>query len=811
MADRPPADHRTSDAELFRLLAENVRDYAIFVVDADRRVLTWSLGAERLLGYRADQIVGRSADCFYTPDDIEKRVPWDEVRRALDTGRSEDDGWHVRKDGSRFWSNGVTTPLRDEAGRLRGFARIMRDRTDLKRAEDARQEAERRRAARLAVTQILAEAPAVETAAPAVLRAVCESLGWDIGLFWTVAGNGRALQCLATWQGLDRRAPAFEAISRARTFQPGEGLPGRVWANAAPAWLPDVTCDDNFPRAAIAASEGLHGAFGCPVRVGHDVLGAIEFFSHEIREPDADLLELMATVAGQIGQFMQRKRAESERRESEQRFARFMQHLPGLAWAKDLDGRYVFANDAAAKAFGRDWADIHGRTDEQVFAPETAAQFRANDEQALAGAVQVVETLTYPDGTVHASLVSKFPIPGPDGAPALVGGMAIDITDRMRAEAALREADRLKDEFLAMLAHELRNPLAPVRNALHVMKLPGVDADTVAQVRDMAERQVRHMARLLDDLLDVSRISRGRIELRCEPVNVTGVIERAVEAVRHLLDERQHALTVSFPDTPPRVIADPTRLEQVLTNLLTNAAKYTDPGGKVWLTVESASRDGGRPEVAIHLRDTGIGIAAEVLPRVFDLFVQADRRLDRSQGGVGIGLTLVKKLVELHGGTVEAHSNGPGQGSEFVVRLPAVTGECSIGPTAATGPGAELPRRRVMVVDDNRDAADSLAVLLTLSGHEVRAAYDGPAALALAGEFRPSLVFLDIGMPGMDGYDVARHLRGEPALDGIALVALTGWGQDGDRRRASAAGFDRHLVKPIEPDAVRQLLIEIGR
>jgi CheY-like chemotaxis protein len=318
----------------------------------------------------------------------------------------------------------------------------------------------------------------------------------------------------------------------------------------------------------------------------------------------------------------------------------------------------------------------------------------------------------------------------------------------------------------------------------------------------MAERQVQHMARLLDDLLDVSRISRGLIELRREPVDLKALVHRTVEAVRPLAEQRRHQLTVSLAQDTLQVEGDPTRLEQVVMNLLTNACKYTDPGGHVRLAV---GRDGR--EVVLRVQDNGIGIAAEMLPRIFDLFVQAERRLDRSQGGVGIGLTLAKRLVEMHGGSIAATSPGLGQGSEFVVRLPArLDAGAAKDRESGTATTNRLPRRRVLVVDDNQDAADSLVVLLRLLGQEVGTAYDGPTALARAGEFRPDLVFLDLGMPGMDGYEVARRLRRERQLTGVVLVALTGWGQEEDRRRSCEAGFDHHLVKPVEPNTVEKLL-----
>jgi PAS domain S-box-containing protein len=354
-------------------------------------------------------------------------------------------------------------------------------------------------------------------------------------------------------------------------------------------------------------------------------------------------------------------------RDSERRFAGFMQNLPGLAWIKDPDGRYVYANAAAERAFRTPRADLYGRTDDEVFPPETASQFRANDRKALMSpaGVQVVETLAHPDGAVRHALVAKFPIPGPDGAPAYVGGMAVDITDRVRAEEALKEADRRKDEFLATLAHELRNPLAPIRNALEILRMTGGGE----RVRETMERQVAQLTRLVDDLLDVSRITRGKVKLRAARLDLRPVVEGAVETSRPLVEAAGHRLSVSLPAEPLAVEADPVRLAQIVTNLLNNAAKYTEEGGRIWLTVERAG-----PEAVIRVRDTGIGIPAEMLHRVFEMFTQVERPGGHAPGGLGIGLALVKRLAELHGGRVEVHSDGPGQGSEFTVRLPLMPG-----------------------------------------------------------------------------------------------------------------------------------------
>jgi signal transduction histidine kinase/ActR/RegA family two-component response regulator len=382
-----------------------------------------------------------------------------------------------------------------------------------------------------------------------------------------------------------------------------------------------------------------------------------------------------------------------------------------------------------------------------------------------------------------------------------------EVARRQRLEEALRQADRRKDEFLAMLAHELRNPLAPVRNALHILREHGADAEGVEALRAMMQRQIEHLSRLVDDLLDVSRITQGTIRLRKEVVELAPLVCHTVEALRPAVEARRLDLTVSLPEEPIRLQADPTRLEQVLTNLLANAAKFTALGGAIVLTAQR--KDDG---VELCVRDTGAGIAPEVLPHVFELFVQAERGLDRSEGGLGIGLTLVQRLVELHGGTVQAASAGLGRGSEFSVWLPTLEGPVEgQGPAPADGNPGVAATRRILVVDDDRDVANTCSLLLSLAGHEVHTVYDGPTALAAAGPLRPDVVLLDLGMPGMDGYEVARRLRRQPDLRDVVLVALTGWSHDDDRRRSREAGFDRHLTKPVDPAALKQAVTECTR
>jgi signal transduction histidine kinase/DNA-binding response OmpR family regulator len=391
---------------------------------------------------------------------------------------------------------------------------------------------------------------------------------------------------------------------------------------------------------------------------------------------------------------------------------------------------------------------------------------------------------------------------------AQLASLAAVALENVRLVEELRAADRRKDEFLAMLAHELRNPLAPMRNSLEIIRLRGPERrQSVRESWDMIERQVEHLSRLVDDLLDVSRITRGKIKLDRSPVEVAEVVRRAVETSRPLIEGRRHHLEIRQPSQPLYVQGDMTRLAQVLMNLLNNAAKYTEEGGQITLVVETQGGTQDRPaDVLLRVRDTGMGIPPEILPQVFDLFTQADRSLDRSQGGLGIGLTLVRRLVEMHNGGVQAYSAGVGRGSEFVVRLPL---NWEVVPGSGPAPnGALVPTksRRILVVDDSRDSALSLAMLLRLLGNDVATAHDGPAALEVAQRFGPEIAFLDIGLPGMDGFELARRLRTLPGLRKVRLAALTGYGSAEDRRRSQEAGFDRHLVKPMEMETLQAVL-----
>ena len=468
----------------------------------------------------------------------------------------------------------------------------------------------------------------------------------------------------------------------------------------------------------------------------------------------------------------------------------------------DAFGGFALANGALCR--------LLGETPNALLAMKMGDVVHADDREDLALSMHRLFTGQIPDfvtekrflrhdgETIWVKLtVALSRVAGERGA----HGVAVieDITEQKHAEEDLREADRRKDEFLATLAHELRNPLAPIRNSLHIFRMKGIQDPAVERVTGMMERQVAHMVRMVDDLLEVSRISRGKIELRKETVELASVLRNAVDTSLPLIEKGMHRLTVEVPDEPLRLEADPVRLAQVFANLLNNSAKYTSEGGQIRLSV--AVEDG---HAVVCVKDNGEGIPRPMLQRVFNMFTQVDTG-KRAQGGLGIGLTLARTLVHLHGGTIEAASEGSGKGCEFTVRLPLVTHAVD-APKAPRPVTDGAPLRRVLVVDDNHDAADSLGMLLQFLGAEVMVVHDGHAALAALKGFQPAVVLLDLGMPGMNGLEVARRMREDPATRSITLVALTGWGQREDRRRTTEAGFDYHLVKPADLGVLQSIL-----
>ncbi len=489
--------------------------------------------------------------------------------------------------------------------------------------------------------------------------------------------------------------------------------------------------------------------------------------------------------------------------------------------SKTLQGVIRTWNAGAERLFGYVAQEAIGKPITLIIPPE-----RRDEENEILARIRRGERIDHFE-TVRVTKqgqrldVSLTISPVRDSTGRIVGAskVARDITERKNAERALREADRRKDEFIALLAHELRNPLAPLRNGLQVMRLAIDNPHAVAQARDMMERQLGHMVRLIDDLLDVSRINRNKMELRRSRVQLADVLSSAVETARPLIEASRHEFALRLPPEPVYLDADLTRLAQVFGNLLTNSSKYTEPGGRIWLTASvcapadmsvCASQHGG--EVVVSVRDTGIGIPADALPTLFNMFSQVGRSIERSSGGLGIGLALVKGLVEMHGGTVTAESAGVGQGCTFTVRLPACESRPERRPedSPQEGPVPAGWGRRILVADDNRDAATSMALMLRLGGHEVRTAADGLEAIEVAEAFRPHVILMDVGMPRLNGCEAARRIRQRPWARGTVILAVTGWGQQDDKEQSRRAGCDGHLVKPVNFDELEVLLKEQG-
>ena len=501
----------------------------------------------------------------------------------------------------------------------------------------------------------------------------------------------------------------------------------------------------------------------------------------------------------------QRRLAEQALRESEERFRLALRNAPVSVAIQDRELRYVWAyNQRTASQ-----EQIVGHRDAEIFTPDEAAHFDAVKQRVLDEGVEINEQmwLDRPGGRIFLDLYWE-PVRDAEGRVIGVGSATVDLTRLKLAEDALREADRRKDEFLATLAHELRNPLAPIRSAVEVLKLRGPTDPTLVAARDMIDRQLQHMVRLVDDLLDVGRITRGKLELRCERLELGEVLRSALEVSRPQWERSGLDVTLSLPERAVLLEADPVRLAQVFLNLLDNALKFTPQGGRIRVLAEE--EEGGR--VAVRVEDTGAGVSPEHLPHVFEMFSQPAPDTTRvgRRGGLGIGLSLARSLVQLHGGDIEARSEGPGRGAAFIVRLPTQAARAAPAPAPDRMPGPKAPTvaRRVLVADDNYDNAESLALLLRMSGHCVEVARDGLEALAVAERFRPDAVLLDIGMPELDGRGCCRRLREQPWGRDMLIVALTGWGRDEDRQRSSEAGFDLHLVKPVDVAALRELLAE---
>jgi PAS domain S-box-containing protein len=725
------------------------------------------------------------------------------IARVLGTGEAtRDDALALAAAGNAMQRHSSYSLLRDDRGSVAGVLCIVHGATAPRMHED-RSQASRDSEARRGFLLTLSDALRAARSADAVVACALEKIGGHLGVAATGYGevdrDGRMLRVVSEWRADGASGYGAGALFDIESF--GE-------AEARRAGLPIVIEDARrHPRAAAWLAAGIGAVITAPLTTGGRSIAMLWASVPAPREWHGDEVGLVRDSAARVFSEMSRARAENALRESEERFRTMADSSPILVWMLDPAGRVQFANRSCHEFFGTGLRDLERDGFAPFLHPDDAQGFVEEVQAALAErrTFSVMARVRRNDGAWRWMQAIGAPRLSADGQFLGAVGSSPDITELIEASDTLREADRRKDEFLATLAHELRNPLAPIRQAARLARsLQATDAQR-RWSQEVIERQVRHMALLLDDLLDVSRITRGKLELRRERVQLAAVVETALETVRPLFDERRQALTLELPADAVSLHADPLRLAQIVSNLLTNAAKYSEPGGRVVL---SAAREGDR--VAISVKDAGIGIERELLPRVFDMFSQVKGTLDRAEGGLGIGLALVKGLADLHGGSVEARSDGLGKGAEFIVRLPLPAGAEGIGArdAASTRDPPATRRARILVADDNRDAAASLATLLGLDGHETTVVNDGKLALAAAESFRPHVALLDIGMPKLNGYEVARRIRAAPWGRAMTLVAVTGWGQAEDKRRAREAGFDRHFTKPLDLDVLGAFLTD---
>ncbi len=685
----------------------------------------------------------------------------------------------VQPDGSVLWIEEQGRVSFDGIGRPVRLVGVATDVTARRAAERAVQESEAR--LRLALDDAREAEEAVRKSEELLTRAQrAARVGiWD----WNVVTGE------ANWTEESWRLFGHPPFSRPVTHE---------------LWLESVHPDDRERMVAKVQEALRSGKYAAEYRVRHadGTVRWVESRGETEFAPDGRPLRMLGTSRD----VTERRVAEEKLRRREWELQTLADNSPDILTRFDPNLRHVFVNAAVLKVTGRQREEYLGKTNRELGMPADLCQLWEDALRSVFGTgLQRSIEFAFPTaaGIRHysARLVPEF---GPEGTVEYVISVTHDVTDHKRYEETLRDQDRRKDEFLATLAHELRNPLAPIRNGLQILRL-APDGEDALEIREMMERQLAHMVRLIDDLLDVSRISRGKFELKRELVQVQDVLDHAIETSQPLIEAGRHELIIQPPNEPVWLDGDLTRLAQVVSNLLNNSAKYTPNGGRITL---SAGFEGDN--AIIRVTDNGSGISAEMLTQVFEMFTQVDRTLDRAQGGLGIGLSLVRRLVEMHGGTIAADSPGLGLGSVFTVRLPValppMTRSISATPPERPERSSTSSTLRVLMVDDSDDGATSLALLLQVWGHTTRIAHDGPQAIEAAREFRPDLVFLDIGLPVMDGYEVCRRLRDNPDLARTIFVALTGWGGEEDKKRAQDAGFAFHLVKPVNPDQIEDVL-----
>ena len=743
-------------------LVESIEDYAIFMLDPDGVICSWNRGAHIIEGYTSQEIIGKHFSIFYPAEQIAQGAPARELKTAAEVGRFEDDGWRLRKDGSRFWATVIISRILDASGRLVGFSKIARDLTE-RREQDLRLRHSEERF-RLLVTSVK-----------------------DYAIFMLDTQG-----FVATW---NTGAESIKGYSASEII--GSHFSRFYPPDAIKRGLPEEELQG-------AMMQGRFEDEGWRVRKDGSRFWANVIIT-AVRNADGHLIGF-----SKITRNLSERRAHEEAlRQSEERFRLLVDGVTEYAiMMLDESGVVVSWNAGAERIKGYKSPEVLGKHVSHFY---TSEAIKANEpwehlQEALRnGRVATEGWRVRKDGSLFWASVVTTALHDADGRLYGFAKVTQDLTQRRHAEALADTTQRMH-EFIAMLAHELRNPLAPIRNAVALMGRKGLNDPALESMRKTIERQSLQLVHLLDELLDVNRIARGDFSISHEPVDVLDVIARAHETTRPLIDKRGHTLDMQIPEDPVRITGDTVRLTQALVNLLHNAAKYTPDGGTIRLTALVRGA-----ELEIRIADNGKGIERDMLEKVFELFVQIDPLANDTMGGLGVGLALVRRIIELHGGNVLARSAGAGRGAEFIVRLPLASAQVRPISSAVSAVAGKLPQLRVLVVDDNHDAADTLSLLLESMGQQVTAVYDGPMAVSVAQKFRPDVILTDIGMPRMSGYAVARAIRSAMPIATPVLAAVTGWGQQADKCRAEEAGFRYHFVKPVSDDMLRELLTEVAR
>lgn len=776
------------------------------VVGTDDRIRRASPNFSSLLGWTLEEALASSAERFVHPDD------WEKTTRKLHSlteanGICQFENRLLARDGSQRWVAWTATLIPDEEA----IYAAGRDITESKQVEEVLRWEASANAFRIRLADSIRPLERSDEIQRAAARVIGEHFHAVRANFAAIYDDGKDTSHAVVEEEYARDVPS--SIGQHILTQYGRSFVTASRAGQITA-VEDVATDTHLsPEERRAYRQLRIAAIVVVPLIRRDQLQAVMTVSDTRPRTWSEMeLGLMREAAERVWAAIERAEVEAALRQSEERYRLVIRATNDVIWDWDLEANRITWNEAASDQFGYGPAELGSTVEDwyRYIHPDdrdrVARSFEGaieSDRNSWADEYRFRKS----DGSYAIFLDRGHIARDASGRAYRMIGSMTDLTERRRAEEALREAnvqliesDRRKDEFLAMLAHELRNPLAAVHNAVQLLGRLITDPRK-QHYMEILQRQSRTLSGLVDDLLDVSRVTRGLVMLKRERVNLGPVTERALDSVRGLLDEKHHQARVSLPHRPVEVIGDPVRLEQIIVNLLTNAAKYTDPGGEIELSLGTSGR-----QAEIRVRDTGIGIAPEMQRRIFDLFGQAERGLDRAQGGLGIGLTIVKSLVELHGGQIEVQSAGLGQGSEFLVKIPLAPSKKAREPVGAEPAPQAEGGKRILVVEDSPDIAETMSLLLEEAGHQVTSVRDGPSALEKAEQMDPDLVLLDIGLPGMDGYEVARRMRENPHTRHSVLAALTGYGQASDRQLTEAAGFNAHFVKPVDFDVLKNFI-----